>query len=97
MLTSAEVELMGQRIQEGDAVALDNVRIGAISHKVYRLFNNSFSQGGRHYGLWIQNIPKNRRAEIILNGEATVEKDYTNLHPRLLYALVGSSLTGGRG
>ena len=51
-----------------------------------RIFsNNSFEQGGRFYGGWWQNIPKKFRPFIALNGENTVELDYSELHPHMLY------------
>ena len=43
--------------------------------------------GGRFYGPWYQNIPKEYRPEIRINGAPTLELDYSALHPNLLYAL----------
>ena len=45
--------------------------------------------GGRFYGPWYQNIPKEYRPEIRINGAPTLELDYSALHPNLLYALRG--------
>ena len=52
-----------------------------------RIFNNnSLEQGGRFYGAWWQSIPKEYRTLISLNGEYTVEMDYSSIHIHLLYA-----------
>jgi hypothetical protein len=41
--------------------------------------------GGRFYGGWWQNIPKNYRRYILINGCQTVEVDFSTLHPTLLF------------
>ena len=57
---------------------------------VYRVFNDaSFSMGGRFYGGWWQNVPRKYRKQIIFNGKPTVELDYSNQHPTILYAWEG--------
>ena len=55
-----------------------------------RIFNNSsLEQGGRFYRGWWQNIPKEIRQLICINGDFTTEMDYSAIHPTLLYALEG--------
>ena len=57
---------------------------------LYRVFNNgSFEQGGRFYGGWWQAVPHEFRPYITIDGETTVECDYSALHPRMLYAMEG--------
>lgn len=46
---------------------------------------------GRIYGFW-QNLPKERRKELRINGEIIVEPDFACLHPTLLYAMKGIRL-----
>lgn len=46
---------------------------------------------GRWYGWW-QSIPKARRAELLINGEVSIEPDFACLHPTLLYAMRGHVL-----
>ena len=41
--------------------------------------------GGRFYGPWYQNIPKEYRQYILINDIPTLEFDYSALHPHLLY------------
>jgi len=54
---------------------------------VRRIFNNgSFKDGGRFYGGFWQNIPKEWRLRIGINGWPIVEHDYSGLHINLLYA-----------
>lgn len=51
-----------------------------------RIFaRGSFGMGGRFYGGWWQFIPSDYRGYITINGQPTVEVDYSELHPRLMY------------
>ena len=62
---------------------------------VYRVFNNgSFDQGGRFYGGWWQQIPSGLRKHITIDGQWTIELDYSALHPRLIYAERGIQYEG---
>ena len=55
-----------------------------------RVFNdNEFQTGGRFYGGWWQNIPKQYRGNIIIDGKPTVEFDYSTIHPTILYLQEG--------
>lgn len=62
-----------------------------LSNKsVYRVFNNgSLKQGGRFYGGWWISAPSIVRKYITLNGDPTVELDFSAMHIHLLYAKVG--------
>ena len=56
--------------------------------KLYRVFNeNSFERGGRFYGALYQYMPKGFRKDILINGEPTVELDYSAHHIRIPYHL----------
>lgn len=60
-----------------------------------RIFNHSrFDRGGRFYGGWWQTIPSKFRRRITINSVPTVEVDYSNLHPAMLYAEEGLYLPG---
>jgi len=55
-----------------------------------RVFNDiCFETGGRFYGGWWQNIPKEYRANIIIDRKPTVEFDYSTIHPTILYIKEG--------
>jgi hypothetical protein len=61
-------------------------------NNVYRVFNNgdvTFTQGGRYYGAWWVGCPGILRRYITINGNPTVELDYSGIHIQLLYALKG--------
>jgi hypothetical protein len=61
--------------------------------KLHRVFNNgSLQQGGRFYGGWWQRIPSHYRRYITINGRATREFDYSNLHAAMLYARISEPL-----
>jgi hypothetical protein len=88
-------------LESPDAVKEDEViRCGdQILYRDYkmlwRIFNRSrFSLGGRFYGPWWQTAKKADRQHIILQGETTIEHDYEQLHPRLVYTLAGKRLDG---
>lgn len=57
-----------------------------------RIFNGSFKDGGRYYGGFWENIPKGLRDGILIDGEPTIEIDYSQIHPRILYGMVNSSI-----
>ncbi|WP_200931850.1 hypothetical protein [Methylobacterium sp. Leaf85] len=62
------------------------------SPEIVRIFGRGrFDCHGRLYGWW-QSLPKDRRAELLINGELTVEPDFAMLHPTLLYAMVGATM-----
>jgi hypothetical protein len=66
------------------------IKINHSDKFVRRIFNNgSFKEGGRYYGGWWQQIPKEWRQEIRINNAPTVEIDYSGLHIVILYALEG--------
>ncbi|MBY0307939.1 MAG: hypothetical protein K2Q09_04275 [Phycisphaerales bacterium] len=62
-----------------------------IKTNLYRVFNNGdaanprFNLGGRLFGGWWMYVPKALRRCITINGEQTVELDYSCCQPRMLY------------
>lgn len=68
-------------------------RLEMLGTQYRRVFNRvdgqDFLFGGRLYGHWSQNIPKECRPDICINGEKTLELDYGRLHPSLAYDLAG--------
>lgn len=62
-------------------------RLLNFNHRLlHRVFSRgSMELGGRFYGGWWQYIPSENRPFITINGLATTEIDFSELHPRLLY------------
>jgi hypothetical protein len=62
-------------------------RLLNFNHRLLRrVFSRaSMTLGGRFYGGWWQYIPSEIRPYITINGFATTEIDFSELHPRLLY------------
>ncbi|MBW2366981.1 MAG: hypothetical protein JRH15_03750 [Deltaproteobacteria bacterium] len=62
----------------------DSKKRGAIdfsNKRLRRVFNNgSFEQGGRFYGGWWANLPRDCRKYIRINGKDVVECDYSGYH-----------------
>src|SRR5262249_39473309 len=82
---SLNVSLDGHTIREGEPIVTPKNRIGASTVTMFRVFNRSFKMGGRFYGPWFQNIEKELRDTIGINGNSTEEPDYPEHHARLLY------------
>lgn len=62
---------------------------------LYRQFNNgSLDQGGRLYGGWWINMPGKLRRRISINGQPTVELDYSGCQIRMLYHQRGIDYQG---
>lgn len=59
---------------------------------LFRVFTRQWHLGGRLYGGWWIGVPKSERALITIDGEPTVELDYAQLHPTMLFAGAGLQL-----
>ena len=67
----------------------DGTSVHISQHRkfVRRIFNDcSWRRGGRFYGGWWQRINKEDRSKIMIDGERTIEIDFSGLHIVLLYA-----------
>lgn len=64
-----------------------------IDPYLHRVFNGSMSLGGRFYGSAHQTMKKRYRQRITIDGEPTVELDYSALHPSLLLWRTGGALS----
>jgi len=58
-----------------------------------RIFNDSFDYGGRFYGSF-QQLPKVERARLNIDGEPTLEPDYSAYHINILYSWCNEQLVG---
>lgn len=65
-----------------------NISIGPDNKHVHRVFNgteaDNWTKGGRFYGGWWLQIPKEMRKDIYINDQPTVEIDYKAMHPNML-------------
>lgn len=72
---------------------LDRLHLGDLTtNSLYRVFTGNWNKGGRFYGGWWVSLPSKYRRLLRIDGEATVEIDYRNLHPALLYRIRGHTL-----
>jgi uncharacterized coiled-coil protein SlyX len=93
-LTNDQLKAMCQKmadrnykIDRYDPQATRKPRTLNFSHvHLRRIFaHGQMNLGGRFYGGWWQNIPKDYRRYITINGCQTVEVDFSTLHPTLLF------------
>ena len=67
-----------------------DVPVRMNQRNLYRVFNDpTLKTGGRFYGGWWQNIPKSLRRYLVIDGKRTIELDYANQHPTILYLKEG--------
>lgn len=79
---------------DGQPVIIDRLVVYPDRTTGYRVFNNSWKAGGRYYGVFWQVLPPRHRQHLTIDGIATSESDFHQLHPRLLYALHDAPLHG---
>ena len=69
-----------------EKIGIEHLQFILNQKYLYRVFNrNSFQHGGRAYGALHQNLPKHMRPFIHINGEKTIEIDYSAFHILMLY------------
>jgi len=96
-VSSADLQLHAPSVQQ-DGMLLrvgDGHFLYPAMRTLYRVFNrSSFACGGRFYGPWWQQIPKEIRPNLLIDGEQSIERDYPQLHPNMLYGEIGVRLKG---
>jgi len=60
---------------------------------LHRVFNEDFTKGGRFYGGFWQQIPKQYRSVLTINNKTTYEQDYSFMHLFMIYLREGQQLT----
>lgn len=81
-------------VRPGDPIAFRNASAGLARNQLTRIFTEGFNRHGRFYGGWWQNIPKQERERLTIDGHATDEIDFPRLHITMAYARAGMQLTG---
>ena len=78
---------------EGNIIRLGKHVLYPAKNTLYRVFNEGWEHGGRIYGGWWQNAKSADRHFITIDGGMTVEEDYNQIHPKLLYRMEGKQLS----
>lgn len=81
-------------IRDSNAIRLDGYAVFPKMTSLYRVYKGGWDRGGRFYGGWWQSCRKAHRQHLTIDGQRTVELDYQQIHPRLLYGIAGRHLEG---
>ena len=78
-----------------DKIDYDKRRKAWFANRTYakHYLNRSYKSGGKYYGPYWQNLSKELRKEIKINGQETVELDFNAMHLHLLYCKVNKKLS----
>ena len=94
-LNTADIPKLAQDMDRSE----DKAPIDFSQRTLVRIFtvgddtaSDRFTLGGRFYRAWWQNVPKNYRMLITIDGKRTSEADYSQLHPQLLYHMAGKDM-----
>lgn len=89
-LTEEDRKALVDQLADMNVVGTKRIVLCLSKKSVYRVFNNgSLEQGGRYYGAWWISAPGVVRKYITINGDPTVELDFSAMHIHLLYAVKG--------
>ena len=89
------------RILDEDVLALqerlfddtEKQPIDLTKRTLVRIFSNaSFEEGGRFYRGWWQNVPSEYRPYITIDSKPTIEYDYSQLNPNMIYSAYNKEL-----
>jgi hypothetical protein len=100
MLSSIKIEVdgvawRGRRMVFTGAGGAQSFILPVPGNPLRRIFaRGSFKLGGRAYG-WYQNIPKEWRKRITINGSATAELDFRAMHLSMLYNEANTLMPAG--
>ena len=81
-IKDSELDALEARISADD----EKSPIDLSARTLVRIFSNgSFKAGGRFYRGWWQNVPSEYRKHITIDMKRTVEYDFSQLNPHMLY------------
>lgn len=88
-----EKEKKRWRPKKGKEISFRLTTVDFSRNQLKRIFTDgAWDKGGRFYSVWWQSIPSKYRKYIRINERSTVELDYKQMHPTMLYALCGNEL-----
>lgn len=88
LLNNTYIDVDDEHLADDEAANLREYSLDLSRKNVHRVFNNGkWNEGGRYYGAWWMDCPKLLRKYIKIDGNYTVELDYSSVHIHLLYAL----------
>ena len=81
-IKDSEITILESRLNAHE----DKFPIDLSSRILTRIFSNgSFKEGGRFYRGWWQNVTREYRKHITLDGKKTAEYDFSQLNPHMIY------------
>lgn len=91
---SAWVELEAYMIGADPTGNTKKLHQGFDERRIFltRIFTGTWERGGRAYGGYWQVMPKRFRNQLLIDGQPTVELDYSRLHPTMLFNEAGIAL-----
>lgn len=94
-LISTPVMANGVVVRDGMRLNVEQDRRRAVRQTMHRVFSRgSWSLNGRYYGGWWQGLSERARGSLEIDGDRVIERDYSTIHPMLLYAEAGHRLAG---
>ena len=92
-LTKAEEKKLDEHMTKKAQLENENIREIQFQDKaLQRIFNVDFEHGGRFYGGFWQQIPKEYRTRLTIYNSRTFEQDYSSIHFSILYNEIGQPL-----
>ncbi|MFC5474639.1 hypothetical protein [Paraherbaspirillum soli] len=88
-----DLKIINDWIDAADIDLIDGRSMARLGERrLRRVFNNgSFELGGRLFGGWWQDMNKQDRLDILIDGVPTVTLDFAQMGPRILYGMAGVS------
>lgn len=88
LLQRAYIDVDDEHLTTDESKEIRQYDLDLTRKRVYRIFSNGkWDEGGRFYRAWWMECPKILRKYIVINGDYTVELDYSGIHINLLYAM----------
>jgi hypothetical protein len=74
---------------DNSGIVYPNTAYVFTKYNCQRIFTKKMLNGGRFYGIIAQQLPKEIRSIMTINGLPVVELDYQAIHPSLLFSSIG--------